>query len=72
MKQGAFRSTLNDRPVGHRIGERHAQFNQRRASRGQFNDQIMSCFEIRIAGRDEGNETATLVAFEERKGFGDA
>src|SRR5260370_14358973 len=72
MTQCPLRSALNHRSVGHRISKRNAEFDYRRASRGQFNNQIERSLQIGIAGGDEGNESATVVAFQLGKGFSDS
>src|SRR5712692_1222868 len=72
MTQSAFGSSLNHRPIRHRIAERHAELDHRRADSRQFNDQLACRFQIRIAGGDEGNEAFLPFLFQPRERFGNS
>ena len=64
MSQGALRSSLNHRPVSHRIAERDTEFDDARANACEFENQIAGSVQIRIAGGDERNEALATFAFE--------
>ncbi len=72
MTQRAFGSSLNHRPVSHRIAERDANFDHRRAGVIKFENQLAGGIQIRVAGRDEGNEALLPVLLQPRKRFGDS
>ena len=72
MTQRTFGSALNDRSISHRIGERDAKLNQRRAYAREFDDQFSSSFKIRVAGRDERDEAFLAFSFERIEFFSDS
>ena len=51
--QAAYISFLNNRAIGHRVGERHAKFNDIRATR---DERVKVGRGVAIACRDEGDE----------------
>src|SRR5688500_8321898 len=62
MLQRAFAGALDHRPVGHRIGERHAELEDVGARLHQSAHQRHRQRGMRIAGRNVGNERLALVA----------
>src|SRR5438309_6893868 len=63
---------MNERGVGHRIAERHAQLDYRRALARKLNDQLAGCFQIRISRDDERDEAFPAFSFERSEFFGDS
>ena len=55
--QRAFTGALDDRAIGNRIGERHAQLDQVRAAALERFNQCRRAVRRRIAGRDVGDES---------------
>jgi hypothetical protein len=47
---------LNNWPIGHRIAEGNAEFDDSRARVCQFNEKVGGCIQIWIARSDKGNE----------------
>src|ERR1043165_1799065 len=69
MTQRAFGGALDDRPISHRIGKRHTEFDHARASTREFNHQLSGSFEIRISGCNERDEAFFVLSFQARERF---
>jgi hypothetical protein len=63
-REGALGSPLNGGSVGHRIGERDAQFDDVRTTLDQGMHERHREFGRGITCRDEGNQRATVAALE--------
>src|SRR5438552_12377614 len=67
MVQSASIRCLNYRAVGDRVAIRKADLNQAGATFRKLRDQKLGGLQIRIAGRDEGNESLPALAAESPK-----
>ena len=55
-------SRLDRRPVRHRIGERHAEFDEIGAGRRQSLQDFERSRKVRIAGHDESHQSGAVLA----------
>ena len=72
LRQRAFARALDHRPVGHRIGKRHAQLDDVRAGRDQRVHDRARRGERRVARSDVGNQRRASGGLELREGGVDA
>jgi hypothetical protein len=70
--QRTFRSALDRRSIRHRIGKRHAKFNDVGAARNQCPHQRQSQIGMRVAGGDEGDQGLAALGGKRGEGLRDA
>ncbi len=63
-RQSPFRGKLDGRPVGHRVGEGDPELDQVDAAFNERVDDLLAGRQVRVTGRDKGNESFFVAFFE--------